>query len=241
MPFSNDLTSPEVDPRALRPGLRLSPLQPTAAKVTEAEIDHVIAQTLQQNRQIEARAAMPEIAGQDELLGLAGRNARRDAARQGEADARLSAATRSTRRPAAPPVEDLTGRRRPSRATLRRVALIAAAVGFIYMWPWFIPLTLFVAFWVVLIVCAMGAGERIGDVMIRGYLWLDARNPDRAERLRQRADRAAMRIDALLDRLPDRWTEGLYMPDLSRAALIPQEFDDRPDPFDRIAAEAQQV
>ncbi|MCZ4353709.1 hypothetical protein O4H61_14415 [Roseovarius aestuarii] len=249
MPFAHETTSLRGHEYELRPGLRLNPLQSASAQVSEAETDKIIAQTLAQNRKVEARAAMPDIADQDELLGLAGRNARRDARRQEAAAARLNTVAQSaavsgpTRQ-----VEDLTGGatrfRMPNvpgvnSRSLRRVVLITGLAAFVYVWPWVIPLTLFVAFWTVLIALAALGSDRIGERVLQMFLWLNARNPDRAERLRQRADGLAMRVDALLDRLPERWTEGLYMPDLSRAALIPQDMDDRPDPFDRIAAESQ--
>ena len=251
MPFEQDTYPPRVYQRELRPGMRLNPLQSAGARVTEAEIDHVIAQTLAQNRQCEARAALPDIACQDELLGLAGRNARRDAQRETAAAERLSTVTQAAGiNDSDRPVEDLRGtgprgRFLPmggkKRKTLRRLAVIVGFAAFVYTWPWAIPLILFAMFWIVVAGLAALGSERIGAWMLRIFLWLDARSPARAEQLRLRADRLAIRIDALLDRLPDRWTEGLYMPDLSRAALIPQDLNERPDPFDRIAAQARQA
>ncbi|MEB8387327.1 hypothetical protein OO012_08815 [Rhodobacteraceae bacterium KMM 6894] len=251
MPFAQNINTSRTYEHELRPGMRLNPLQSAGAQVTEAEIDHVIAQTLAQNRQIEARAALPDIACQDELLGLAGRNARRDAQRETAAATRLTTVQHTANANGANrPVEDLTGRgirlRLPrltgtKRKTLRRLVLIVGLGAMVYTWPWVIALMLFLTLAAVLAGLAALGSERIGARMLRVFLWLDARNPARAERLRLRADGLAMRIDALLDRLPDRWTEGLYMPDLSRAALIPQELGDRPDPFDRIAAQARQA
>jgi hypothetical protein len=250
MPFVQDIYTTRIDERDLRPGMRLNPLQSAGAEVSEAEIDHVIAETLAHNRQVEARAALPDIVCQDALLGLAGRNARRDAQRDTAAATRLSTVRQTAACGAARPVEDLS-RRAPRfrlprltiarHKTSRRVVLILGLVATVYMWPWLIALMFVFAVAIVLAGLAALGSEWLGARALGAFLWLDARNPARAERLRLRADGLAMRIDALLDRLPDRWTEGLYMPDLSRAALIPQDMSDRPDPFDRIAAQARQI
>lgn len=226
--------------RALRPGLRLDPLESAGREISEAETEAVIRQVLCENApprsgRATGRAALPDLAPQEELSA---RKAAR-AARQAREAAAAPAA-------AAPPVEDLrpepAARPRPAARKLLRRALPWVALGaVVWLWPWAIPIALFVAFWVVLIVCATVGSDWIGRGTLRLYRWLEARNPDRAERLRVRADAVALRLDGLLDRLPDRWTEGLYLPDFSRAALSPDTLDDRPDPFDRIAAEARGI
>lgn len=232
--MSDEINGLYVDPRDVRPGLRLKPLQSRSARVSEEEIDHVIAKTLASSRQQDARAALPNVADQDSLLGLAGRNARRDAAAREAAEGRRSESAARV----APKVEDLTGRRVPS--VWRRRLLIAAPFVLIMLWkPWLIPGVILVTFWGAVALLAVLGGERLSEMFVRFYLWLNQRNPARAERVRDRADRLAMRLDALLDRLPEGWTEGLYMPDFSRASLTGEALDDRPDPFDRIAAEAQ--
>ncbi len=229
--------------RALRPGMRLTPLQSPPSKVSEAEIDTVIARTLAESRQIEARAALPVIAHQDDLTGLAGRNARRAAEQESAAAARLSSV--SARFASGPPapvtVEDLTGRAPTILEKLRtwplRVFLFAAVLAIFALAPWLIPLALLA---VAVLVVAMGS-DRVAAALTRVYHWRHARNPDRAERFRARIDRLATGMDAVLDRLPERWTTGLYMPDFSREALLDDLDEGRPDPFDRIAAEMRQV
>lgn len=232
--MSDEITGLYVDPRNVRPGLRLKPLQTRPEQVSEAEVDDIISQTRARSRQEDARAALPEVADQEELLGLAGRNARREAAaREAEELRRVESAAR-----VAPKVEDLTGRRMTS--VWRKRLLIAAPIVLVILWkPWLIPGLVILGFWLVIAAFAVLGSERLAEGFIRFYVWLDARNPARAERIRSRTDRLAMRLDALFDRLPERWTEGLYMPDFSRASLLGDGFDDRPDPFDRIAAEAR--
>ncbi len=248
MTYSDDLRTTQALLRDLRPGVRMTPLQSQPSKVTDAEIDHVIARTLAQNRQIDARAALPVIAHQDELTGLAGRNARREAAQNSAAAARLSEVTSrwsssmpERARPAE--IEDLTGR---TRLTLfgkwpLRAAAAVTTVIVVVLEPFAIPLILLAA--AVLTVAlgvAMGS-EGVANTLARVFYWKNARDPDQAEQFRARVDRVATAMDAALDRLPERWTTGLYMPDFSREALLQDMGGDRPDPFDRIAAEARQV
>ena len=52
----------------------------------------------------------------------------------------------------------------------------------------------------------------------------------------ERAEAMAVRIDAALDRMPGKWADGVHVPDFSRPD--PAEAD-RPDPFERLAKEAQ--
>ncbi|HEY9037865.1 MAG TPA: hypothetical protein VIN05_02840 [Roseovarius sp.] len=221
----------------LRPGMRLTPLQSRPSKVTEAEIDHVIARTLAQNRQIDARAALPAIAHQDELTGLAGRNARREAAQNGTAGSSMFEGSQPSG------VEDLTGRtpayllgKWPLRGAVAIVAIIAAALA-----PWAIPVILLLAAGLTVTLGVAMGSDGVANALARVFYWQNARDPDRAERFRARVDRVATVMDAALDRLPERWTTGLYMPDFSREALLQDMDADRPDPFDRIAAEARRV
>lgn len=246
MAYTDDQVT-QVHLHALRPGMRLTPLQSRPSQVTDAEIDHVIAKTLAESRQIEARAMLPDILHQDELTGLAGRNARSKAAKTGAAKARLSeVATRYA--PESKPietVEDLTGRallrlRRPHPWVLRG-ALAALALVVVLLKPWGVVLVLLAAVIATLgLALAMGT-DRMAGGLTRIYHWQNARNPGRAERFRARVDQLATGMDAALDRLPERWTVGLYMPDFSREALLENLEDDRPDPFDRIAAETRQL
>jgi len=234
--ISDEISGLYVDPRDVRPGLRLQPLQTRPEPVSEAEVDRIIAQTLAKSRQEDARAALPQVVDQEELLGLAGRNARRDAATREAANIRRAQSAARVM----PKIEDLTGRR--VAGPWQKRVLIAAPIVLVVIWkPWLILGLVIVVCWLVIAAFAALGGARVAEGSIRFYVWLDARNPERAERMRDRADRLAMRLDALLDRLPERWTEGLYMPDFSRASLMGDGLDGRPDPFDRIAAEARHL
>jgi uncharacterized protein YhhL (DUF1145 family) len=243
MAFLDDLSTTQVDLRDVRPGLRLRPLRSHAPKVTDAEIDHVIAMTLAESRQIEARAAMPEITPQDELLGLAGRNARREALLNDAAAARMQEvlAHQEPGRDRSAPVEDLTGKLRLRELVPwpRRAAIAVIVVAVFIVAPWAIPLLVLAALVLAAAAPVVLGTDRMAAVLACVFHGLDARWPDRAELFRARIDRLATAMDALLDRLPERWTTGLYMPDFSRDALLSEIGDDRPDPFERIAAEAR--
>lgn len=60
--------------------------------------------------------------------------------------------------------------------------------------------------------------DRFWGGVIRGYHWYAARRPERAEKLRRRADAFAMRWDAILDRVPEGYVDALYFPDLDSLA-----------------------
>ena len=75
-------------------------------------------------------------------------------------------------------------------------------------------------------VIALGLGAFIfvgSDRIWRGVFArlaaLDARDPTRAAQVRGRLDRVACCWDAILDRFPERWVNGLYMPDLQAGTL----------------------
>ncbi|PVA10935.1 hypothetical protein DC366_03880 [Pelagivirga sediminicola] len=224
--------------------MRLQPLQSPAATVTDDEIDQVIARTLAESRQLDARAAMPDIVSQDELLGRAGRNARQDAAEGGAAAARMDAVA-AEYAPAKPAAQaaDQVRRRAPKLRRLgkwpRRAALAGIALAAFWLAPWGAALITLVALVLAAaLVLAMGS-DRVADTLALIHNVLHARNPDRAERFRLRVDRLATIMDGVLDRLPERWTAGLYIRDFSRHALLGEDMTQRPDPFDRLAAAAR--
>lgn len=103
--------------------------------------------------------------------------------------------------------------------------------------PWLIPAILFVVFWIALIAYLTLGPDRVAEIVTGGWHRLQRRRPDLASRIRTRADETAMRVDAMLDRVPGKWKEGLYMPDFSQAAADAAALEERPDPFERIAAE----
>ncbi|WP_371225955.1 hypothetical protein [Roseovarius sp. 2305UL8-3] len=112
--------------------------------------------------------------------------------------------------------------------------LLAALALVMFFRPWLIPGLLFVAFWVVLVAYLTMGHDRMVEIISNGWDRFVKRYPKRAERLRQRADRFALKFDAMLDRLPDSWAEKLALPDLSQPSKPDESLDERPDPFDRL-------
>ena len=65
------------------------------------------------------------------------------------------------------------------------------------------------------------------------YQGFRERDPDGAERLRQRAAFASKKLSEIVEKLPERWTTGLYLPDFEEPEELPELF--KTDPFERLA------
>ncbi len=237
-----------VDTRKLRPGLRLDPLiESPLPDLTDAEISDMIAQTLIEQDAEDSATAL-EAVTQAVACGAPSSMACADtdtaAGPQGTTApyGRSHAAFETIAAPEETDSETGTRRRRGPRGLrqgwLGRVLIGLSALVVFYTWPWIIPTLIIGAIWLGLIVFIFVGMERIAAGVLWFYRWLEGRAPRRAERLRAGADRLAVRLDSLFDRLPGRWTEGLYMPDFSREALIDDDKDDAPDPFDRLAGQS---
>ena len=123
------------------------------------------------------------------------------------------------------------------RPTKKHVAW-AVVAGLVIYRPLMVPLVVLLLVWLVLIAYLTLGPDRWGEILGGAWQRLHARKPDLAQRIRPRADRFAEKFDRLLDWLPDSWAERLALPAFSGAQ---EGDDDRPDPFDRLAAEARQT
>ena len=120
---------------------------------------------------------------------------------------------------------------------LKLMGLTALALV-ILLKPWLIPLVLFMLVWLALIVFLLLGSARISELSEGAWIWYQSKRPDRAQKIIERLQRAADRVDGLLARLPERFSDGIYTPDLGRSerdmALenveLPQD-----DPFERLA------
>jgi len=115
----------------------------------------------------------------------------------------------------------------------RHAVWVALAVIMVVR-PLLLPLLVLVSILVAVIVFLTLGPDRIAELLSEGWQRLARRRPALAERLRQRADRFALRFDAMLAYLPERWAEAMALPDLSRATLSRDATEERPDPFDRL-------
>ncbi len=75
--------------------------------------------------------------------------------------------------------------------------------------------------------------DRVQGFAAGRYRRLRERDPDAAESLRQRAAKASKFLSAIVDRLPERWTDGLYLPDFDPPPELPEKM--KVDPFVRLA------
>ncbi len=126
---------------------------------------------------------------------------------------------------------------RSYRPTKKHISWGVVAALVLYR-PLMVPLVALLLVWLVLIAYLTLGPDRWGEIIGGAWQRLHARKPELAERIRQRADRFAEKFDRVLDWLPDSWAERLALPDFSGAQ---EGEDDRPDPFDRLAAEARQT
>lgn len=104
--------------------------------------------------------------------------------------------------------------------------------------PWLIPLILFMLAWLALIVFLLLGSARISEILESAWLWYQGKRPEKAQKIMERLQCAADRVDGILARLPERFSDGIYTPDLGRSARdmalenvqLPQD-----DPFERLA------
>lgn len=114
----------------------------------------------------------------------------------------------------------------------RRIA-VALLVLSILAWPWKVLwLTLLVPLALVITWASVGS-EGCAELTVRWHARLKARDPDKAERIRLRAAATSRAVARALDRLPERWTQGLYLPDFEPEGYVPEKL--KVDPFEELA------
>ena len=108
----------------------------------------------------------------------------------------------------------------------KRFLLGAGAVVALVMWqPLVIPAALiFVLTLVALLYFSLGP-VRMASMAKRWWIWLDRRNPQKAELWRGRAEYASQRLEAIVHVLPGRWTNELHIPEMPqpRHGMPPKE------------------
>ncbi|NRP13629.1 hypothetical protein XMM379_001689 [Aliiroseovarius sp. xm-m-379] len=123
--------------------------------------------------------------------------------------------------------------RHPRTPRVLAIALIAAVT---VAHPLFILALLLVAGLVAAITYFSVGPEAVDAFIIRRFQRLKARDPAKAEQLYSRAVRGIDLLNKAIDRLPERWTQGLYLPDLNPEQTPPEKM--REDPFARLEAVA---
>jgi hypothetical protein len=132
-----------------------------------------------------------------------------------------------------PLVRRLLARVSGFRPTRKQIALTALAVVMVWR-PWLIPGILFLLFWIALIVHLTLGPDRVAELLTPVREKLAARYPEKAAALRRRAQAGADRVEGWIEKLPERWRDGIYLPDLGRSdsAGVPEAM--KADPFDRL-------
>ena len=113
-----------------------------------------------------------------------------------------------------------------ARARVRRRHLFwGGAVLLAILRPWLMLALVLVPILIVTgLFLALGQ-ERFWQGVLRGLKRYARYRPARAEALRARLDRLAVRWDALLERLPEDWADALSFPDLDSLALRDERHD----------------
>lgn len=99
--------------------------------------------------------------------------------------------------------------------------------------PGFVIFLLVMALLIALVLYFSFGPDQVQDWVISRYRSLRKRDPAAAERIRRRAAEASRRLSAIVEKLPERWTTGLYLPDFEEPAEPPEKF--KSDPFERLA------
>ncbi|MCB1327955.1 MAG: hypothetical protein KDK28_00120 [Maritimibacter sp.] len=121
--------------------------------------------------------------------------------------------------------------RRPDAARRLALAIIAFSV---FVWTaevlW---LTLLVPL-AALITWASVGNEGCVELVVTWFNRLKARDAAKAERIRGRAAAVTRGLNRGLERLPQSWTQGLYLPDFETDGYVPEKL--KVDPFEELAA-----
>lgn len=79
--------------------------------------------------------------------------------------------------------------------------------------------------------------DRIGRRAQRVFDRYEQRNPDKAALLLHRGNELSARMERWSERLPERWTQGLYFPSFERDEHVPEKLAQ--DPFERLKSQLQ--
>lgn len=77
--------------------------------------------------------------------------------------------------------------------------------------------------------------DQVESFAIERFRRLRERDSIAAEKLRYRAAKASKTISDVVDKLPDRWTAGLHLPDFEDPPELPEKM--KSDPFDRLVGQ----
>jgi hypothetical protein len=120
-----------------------------------------------------------------------------------------------------------------------RVIAVGMLSYFFIAWPWLLPALVLATVIVAGVVGYWLGAERITKLVFAWHTRLRRRDPQKAKRIRRRAARMSRRLSKLIERLPDSWTTGLYLPDFEEIPDLPEKM--LSDPFDRLAKQLRET
>lgn len=103
--------------------------------------------------------------------------------------------------------------------------------------PWLLPFVTLLLFTASGMIFFAVGPDRMAELAAARYARLKQHDPAKAERLRARAEGYVQRLSRLVSVLPDRWTQGLYLPEFGMPEAPHEKMGE--DPFDRLATQAQ--
>ncbi|WP_338549111.1 hypothetical protein [Roseovarius phycicola] len=123
-----------------------------------------------------------------------------------------------------------------SKIKPKHVLLITAAL-IVFLRPWLVlGVTLTVLMVFVITYLSLGH-ERFTEILLARWLRFKKRKPKKAEQYFTKATQLVEQYNTKVARLPEAIAERLTLPDLAEL----EKEDDRPDPFDRLSEQAQDV
>lgn len=122
------------------------------------------------------------------------------------------------------------------RPTPRHMSLLLMIIVLLIV-PWLLPSLIAILLGLVATTYLV-IGHNYSTKMVASWFnWLKRRDSHGAEIIRSRAERVSNRLTRWIDRLPVRWTSGLYLPDFAITADFSEKL--KSDPFARLAGETQ--
>ena len=119
----------------------------------------------------------------------------------------------------------------------RKQILFGALILLMLLRPRLVFWVIFLTLVLLVIVYFTLGPDACAEKIAKSYQWIAHRWPETAEKLHRRASTSLKRIGVVLDKLPERWTDGIYLPDIdgSETEIL---LAAQPDPFDRLTEQA---
>ncbi len=129
-----------------------------------------------------------------------------------------------------------TVRQHAKKIKTKHVCLAVAALVIILR-PWLVVGVLLTLLMVFAITYLSLGPERFGEIIKARWLLFKKRKPEKAEQYFKKATELTEQYNAKIAKLPEKFADALTLPDLAEL----EKEDDRPDPFERLAGQAEEV